>query len=112
MGIMSSLLRFARSVVQGVLNQINQQTHVIQESAMNPINQMVQQVTGGVWRGKGADAFVQEMQSEVLPAFANLLTGVGNTGRHINRAMEILHTADVNGASKINSLVDVFRSIF
>ena len=112
MGLMSSLLRFARSVVQGVLNQVTQQVNIIQESAMNPINAMVQQVTNGIWRGKGADAFVQEMQSEVLPAFGNLLGGIGRTGTHINRAMEILHAADANGASKINSLVDVFRSIF
>jgi hypothetical protein len=112
MGIMSSLLRFARSIVQGVLNQITQQMNVVQESAMSPINQMVQSVTNGVWRGKGADAFVQEMQSEVLPAFGSLLTGIGSTNTHINKAIEIMHAADTNGASKVNSLVDVFRSIF
>jgi len=112
MGILSSLLRFARSIVQGVLNQINQQMNIVQQSAMTPVNQMVQQVTGGIWRGKGADAFVQEMQIEVLPAFSNLLGGIGRTNTHINRAMEILHSADANGASKVNSLVDVFRSIF
>jgi len=112
MGLLSSLLRFARHVVHGVMNQINQQMNTIRESAMTPINQMVQQVTGGIWRGKGADAFVQEMQSEVLPAFANLLTGVGNTHNHINRATEIMNTADSNCASKVGSLVDVFRGIF
>ncbi len=86
MGILSKLLKFARAVVQGVLNQINQQLRVIEEAAMNPIKQMVQSVVGGAWRGKGADAFVQEMQSELLPAFANLVGAVTNTTVQLNRA--------------------------
>ncbi len=112
MGIASTLLRFARSVVQSVMNQINQQTNIVRESAMSPINQMIQQVTNGIWRGKGADAFVQEMQTDVIPAFANMLTGVGNTGNQINRAIEIMTTADSNCSSKVGALVDIFRGIF
>lgn len=106
------LLKFARSVVQGVINQINQQMRLVQESAMSPINQMVQQVTGGIWRGRGADAFTQEMNSVVLPMFAQLLTGCGNTTAHINRATEIMQNADNESKSKIGGLVDVFRGIF
>ncbi len=112
MGITSTLLRFARSVVNSVMNQINQQMNIVRESAMSPVNQMVQQVVNGIWRGRGADAFVHEMQTVVLPAFANLLTGVGNTQSQINHAIEIMQTADTNSSSKIGSLVDVFRSIF
>jgi hypothetical protein len=112
MGILSKLLKFARAVVQGVLNQINQQLRVIEEAAMNPINQMVQGVVGGAWRGKGADAFVQEMQSEVLPAFGRLVGAVTNTNVQLNRAAEILQAADMDGASRVNSLVDMFRGIY
>jgi hypothetical protein len=112
MGITSSLLRFARSVVHSVMNQINQQVSIVRESAMSPINQMIQQVTNGIWRGKGADAFVNEIQTDVLPAFANLLTGVGNTHNQINRAIEIMHNADTTCSSKVGGLVDVFRGIF
>jgi len=94
------------------MNQINQQTNLVRESAMSPISQMVKQTVNGAWRGRGADAFVQEMQSEVLPAFGNVLTGIGNTHNHINRAIEIMTNADSNCASKVGSLVDVFRGIF
>ena len=50
------LLRFARQVVAGVMSQLTQQMNIVQQQAYRPMQMMVQQVTGGVWIGKGADA--------------------------------------------------------
>jgi len=112
MPIKKLLLRFARAVVDMVIRQVTQQIEQVQNTVMNGISQMVQRVVGGIWRGKGATAFVQEMQSEVLPAFGQLVGVMRGTTTSINRAAEIMGAADSNGSSKVGPLVDAFRAIY
>ena len=43
MSLMSTLLRFARKVVSGIVSQLMSQLNVVQEQAYSPMQQMVQQ---------------------------------------------------------------------
>jgi hypothetical protein len=81
MSITSMLLRFARKVVGNVLSQLTKQLNVVQEMAYQPMQQMVQQVTSGVWVGKGADAFVEEVSSIMMPGVGKIGDGIGTTRR-------------------------------
>lgn len=71
------LMRLARSVLNNVLSQLTQQLNVVTEQALNPMRTMIQQVTDGVWVGEGANAFVEEVSSLMIP-------GVGKVGEHIS----------------------------
>jgi uncharacterized protein YukE len=107
-----ALLRFARQIVQSVLGQLTQQLNVVEEMALSPMKMMVQQVTGGVWKGKGANAFVEEVSSLMIP-------GVGTVGQHIRmvstnlkRASDIIDRADEQVNSLSKAIGDQFGSIY
>lgn len=106
------LIRFARQVVQGVRSQLTQQLNIVEEAALNPMRTMIQAVTGGVWRGQGADAFVDEVASMMIP-------GVGVVGQHITmvqnnlqRATDIIDRADQQVTTMANSVGDLFEGIY
>ncbi|HRW06765.1 MAG: hypothetical protein KDE53_23565 [Caldilineaceae bacterium] len=106
------LLRFARQVVAGVMSQLTQQMNIVQQQAYRPMQMMVQQVTGGVWIGKGADAFVQEVQSMMMPNTNTIIQTITKTHRDIQRAIDVIDRADRQVQQKVNGLADLFNSIF
>lgn len=89
------MLRFVRGLVGSCCAGLIQQLGVVEEQAMNPMKLIVEQVQGGtVWKGEGANAFVEEVQSISIP-------GVGQIGEHISflntnikAAEEIMDRAD------------------
>ncbi len=116
MGIFDSfkqaLLSFARGVVDSVMNKITQQINEVMTKVTSPIRSFVSQVTGGIWRGKGADAFVAEINGVVLPGLTSMLTGFGNVNKSITRAGDILERADQAAASIASGLGDLFSKVF
>lgn len=73
---MNLLLRMARALVEQVIAQLAQQLNIVEDSALNPMRAMIQAVTGGIWIGAGANAFVEEVSNLVIP-------GVTHVGEHI-----------------------------
>ncbi|MCB9420419.1 MAG: WXG100 family type VII secretion target [Ardenticatenaceae bacterium] len=112
MSILSVLLRFARQVVQNVLSQLMQQFNIVQEQAYKPMQMMVQQVTNGVWVGKGADAFVEEVSSLMMPGVGKIGDGINKFSKNIQNAMDVMDRADEQVSGIINSLGDLFGGIF
>ncbi|MBI1294616.1 hypothetical protein GC175_06620 [bacterium] len=106
------LLRLARQVVAGVMGQLMQQMNIVQQQAYRPMQMMVQQVVGGVWVGKGADAFVQEVQSLMMPNTDQIIQQITRTHRDIQRAVDIIDRADRQVQQRVNALGDVFNAIF
>lgn len=110
--MISVLLRFARQVVQNVLSQLTQQFNVVQEQAYSPMQAMVQQVTDGVWVGKGADAFVDEVSGLMMPGVGKIGEGINVFSKNIQNAMDVMDRADEQVSGMVNALGDVFDSIF
>lgn len=110
--MMKALLRFARAVVQSVLSQLTQQLNIVQEAALAPMRAMVQAVTGGVWIGKGADAFVQEVSSLMIPGVGQVMQHIQGVQQNLNRATEIIDKADNDVNSMVNQVSDIFEGIF
>lgn len=112
MSIMSVLLRFARSVVQNVMSQLMQQFNVVEEQAAAPMKAMVQQVSDGLWIGKGADAFVEEVSSIMMPGVGKIGSGINVFSKNIQNAIDVMDAADSQVSGFVNSLGDLFGSIF
>jgi uncharacterized protein YukE len=106
------LLRFARQVVAGVMGQLTQQMNIVQQQAYRPMQIMVQQVVGGVWVGKGADAFVQDVQSIMMPSTNQIIQTITKTHRDIQRAIDVIDRADRQVQQKASALSDIFNGIF
>ena len=105
------LFRFVRSIVGGVLGDLGRQMNIVQELAYKPMQMMVQQVVGGVWVGKGADAFVQEISSIMMPNTNTIAQTISQTAKNVQRAIDIMDNCDRQVRSKINALGDIFGGI-
>ncbi|MER2599646.1 MAG: WXG100 family type VII secretion target [Caldilineales bacterium] len=110
--MLSALLRFARQVVANVLSQLTQQFNIVQQQAMAPMRQMIQQVVGGVWVGDGADAFVQEVSSLMVPGVGKVGENITTLQSNINRAIEVMDRADQQVNNMVRGLADVFAAIY
>ena len=111
-GVDQSLIRMARQVVQNVSSQLTQQVNVIQNQALQPMRMMVQQVMGGIWIGEGANAFVEEVSSLMIPGVGQVIDQVTITNQNLNRAVEVIDEADKKVQGMVNSLSDVFARIY
>ncbi len=107
---MNFLFRFARKVVEGILSQLTQQLNVVQELAMAPMRAMIQQVVGGVWRGEGANAFVQEVSSLMIPGVGRVAQTITGLSSNLKHAQDVIDRADeeVNKIVK-SKILDVFK---
>jgi uncharacterized protein YukE len=107
-----ALIRFARQVVENVLNQLMQQFNVVEQQARNPMQAMIQQVVGGVWIGEGANAFVEEVSSLMLPGVGRVGEHITTMHRNLNHAIDVMDQADQQVTGLVNGLADVFGGIF
>jgi len=95
-----------------VVGQLMTQVTNINDQITSPINNMINNVTGGIWVGKGADAFVDEIRTQVLPAVANLVASIAGVGGNINQASSIFDELENAVSGIFDGIGDFFGSIF
>lgn len=106
----SALIRMARAVVQSVLAQLMQQFNIVEDQGLQPMRMMVQQVTDGVWRGQGANAFVDEVSSLMIPGVGRVGENIQTVHSNLDRAVNVIDTADSQVNQMVSSrLVDTFN---
>jgi hypothetical protein len=110
--IKSLLLKFARQVVASVMSQLTQQQNIVENMAVKPMQAMIQQVVGGVWIGKGADAFVQDLMSIFIPRSNQLIDNINKFNIDLKGSVEIIDQADKQVNTLVNGLADVFGAVY
>lgn len=111
-GISDLIFRFARQIVSGVMSQLTQQMNVVQEQALSPMQAIIQEVQGGVWTGQGADAFVQDIQTIMVPKTNDISGMIGAMLRNLQNATDVIDSADQQVQQKVQSLDDLFGNIY
>jgi uncharacterized protein YukE len=106
------LIRIARKVIESVLSQLMQQFNVVEQMAQAPMQAMVQQVVGGVWIGKGADAFVEEVSSLMIPGTQNINQHISVFSNNLTRALDTMTQADQQVRNIVGGLNDIFGGIY
>ncbi len=106
------LLKIARAVLNEVLGQIAQQINVLDDVVRAPIQAMVNEVVGGVWTGRGADAFVQECSNLFIPETQGIMESCNIMATSINRAADVMDQADKQARGMVEGLAGVFQGIF
>ena len=104
-------MRIAKAVVQQVLGQLTQQMTSLQDLVQAPIQAMVNEVTGGIWVGEGANAFVEECSTLFIPGAEQIHGAVGIIGSSINSALDLMDEADNKSRGIVDDLAGVFSSI-
>jgi len=108
---MRVLLQIARAVVAQVQSQLTQQLNIVQNQVEAQFKNYIQTVMGGVWTGRGADAFVESVNKEGMQIVENILTGVTGMNGNITRAVEIMDQADRTCRSAVENLTSTFDAI-
>lgn len=104
------LMRLARSILQNVLQGLMQQLNVVEQMAMAPLKMMVQTVVGGAWKGQGADAFVNEVQSILVPNVDTVKEHITTTSKNLDFARTRIEQGDQSVEQLIKSrLTDAFK---
>lgn len=112
MSAISALISLARRVVESVKAELMKQLNVVEEQAHAPIQAMVQQVVGGVWKGEGANAFVEEVSGLVIPGVKQTSDHILRTHRNIDYAVDVIDRADEEVSRMAQALGDVFGGIY
>ena len=107
-------LRFllAPAKVATVISTINKQVTIVTSQVTNPVKNLVNQVAGGVWKGDGANRFVEEMTKLVVPQLTTMTNAIGNTGPQISKAMETMQNADKEAGKAVGNLMETFKAIY
>lgn len=106
------LFKFIEDAVSSAIGQILKQVNVVQDTVTAPLRGLVNEVMGGMWKGEGANRFVQEMMSEVIPMLVNIMGFNTNFANAISKAQNRMNQAINQATSKALSLNDIFNQIF
>lgn len=109
---MFGLFKWVEDLVNNVINQVLQQVNIIQDAVTSPLRAIINQVTGGIWKGDGANRFVQEMTSEVIPMLVNIMGFNTNFANAIKKSQDTMQQAVNQATSQAQTLMDVFGQIF
>jgi uncharacterized protein YukE len=105
------LLKVAKAVLQQVLQGLDQQLNTVLEQAYNPMQGALEQVTSGVWRGVGANAFVEEVSSLHMPGVGVVGDQIRGLQANLQRAQEIMEEADRKANQSVRGVDEIFRRI-
>ncbi|RRR68752.1 MAG: hypothetical protein EI684_17120 [Candidatus Viridilinea halotolerans] len=109
MSVESFMIKLARAILQNVVREITAQRQSLIDDVTQPLNAIVQAVNSGVWRGNGADAFVQDLSSITIPGIGKIGDMIDKFTGDVNSAQEIIERADQQCEQMIRSqLYDAF----
>lgn len=106
------LLRIARAAVEMVLSKIAEQMTILEDMVRAPMQAMVNEVVGGMWIGEGADKFVEEVTSLIIPGAERISASCGVTADSITNGLDIMDRADQQVRGLVNDLDGVFQAIY
>jgi hypothetical protein len=109
---MSSIFSFLVDQVENSMGGWMKQTQVVTDQISNPLNQIINTVSGGIWKGQGAERFVEEMKSQILPMLGSLFTINMNFVGAIKLSHERVNQGQEAAAKLASGMMDEINSIF
>jgi len=114
MSVVSALIHLAREVVEGTVKPgLAKELNKLEQEVKSPIKEIANRVIGGtIWKGKSSEAFVRVVMEMVMPGLNVSSQHISTTQNNVQRAVEIMETADMNVNREVNKLADTFASIY
>jgi len=106
------MFSFIEDAIGGIISSILSQFNFIQDLVTTPLRGLVNQVMQGIWKGNGADKFVNEMTQDIIPMIASILTGTQNYANAIKKSQDHMLQGFQQASSIAQGLFDSFNSIF
>lgn len=97
--------------VQDVVSQVTQQANMVEEM-MNTVRTGMQPIMGGAWVGQGAEGFIEEVETRLIPEIMALIASVMGFGGGITQALDLVSQADSDVFNVVGGVADIFDTIF
>ena len=95
---MSDEIRADYDNLGNVASRFANQSQVIQQ-LLQKVNGSMDKLENGGWKGRGSDAFFQEMHSEVLPASQRLQEVLGHASQVTQTIIQTVQRAEQEASS-------------
>jgi hypothetical protein len=109
---MSSIFQMITDQFEGSIKTITDAANKVEQEVTNPVKSLIGVVQGGIWKGDGANRFMNDMTSQILPMLASLMTVNLNFGGAFSKAESRMGQALQESTRLANSLNDIFNAIF
>lgn len=108
----SGALKMDTSAIDDVMGDLMAQQNMLNELIQGPLQAIIGDVTGGVWTGDGANAFVQELSEAYVPGMQNIFSTIGGVQSSVSSAMNMINEADsFLGGGPISDFTNTVKSI-
>jgi len=98
--------------VAGALGMLTGAQNLFETAVIGVAKAVVGQVTGGIWKGNGANKFVEMVYTQFLTLATTGHMNTQGTSNNLNQAQQIVHDADNAANAIVNELENLFSSIF
>jgi len=98
--------------VAGALGMLTGAQNLFETAVIGVAKAVVGQVTGGIWKGNGANKFVEMVNTQFLTLATTGQMNTQGTSNNLNQAQQIVHDADNAANAIVNELENLFSSIF
>ncbi len=106
-----SIFSCVMSEVHDVVSQVTSQAQQIEDVVGN-VRSGMGPIEGGGWIGEGADAFMEEVQTRLIPEIMALIASIMGFGGGITSALNVIEAADNDVFGVVGNVADVFDAIF
>src|SRR5688572_4571023 len=110
-GAVGGLFKCVKPMVDEVLGQVKQQNDLLGELVEQPLKGIMDEVAQGIWQGKGALAFMEEINQDFTPPAQALRGGLESFSNNISSAVDTMTKADTDAAKLVNELAAEFEKI-
>jgi hypothetical protein len=104
--------RLASRVVRNVRRRFARQINLMEREVYRRLQIEASQVIGITWHGRGADAFAQELNGELLPAVHQVMRSIAQMDEQLAAAPSIIAQADEQVEATADLLAETFDQIY
>lgn len=98
-------------IIENLSHLIGQQENIIAGDVIRILQQMVEQVQEGVWRGEGAQTFVAELENNLIPLFSQLANFLIDMEQGTRRLLDIVEDAEFQVTKAVDSQIQLRKII-
>jgi methyl-accepting chemotaxis protein len=104
--------RLAARVVHNVRHRLGRQLNLIERELYHRLPLEARQVVGVTWHGRGADAFAQELNGELLPLIRQAISAIAQLDQQVAAAAATIAQADQQVEATAGQLANTFDQIY
>jgi uncharacterized protein YukE len=104
--------RLAARVTRNVRRRFARQIKLVEREVYRRVQAEARQVVGVTWRGRGADAFAQELNDAFFPAVRQTMAAIAQLDQQLAAAAGIMAQADEQVEATAGQLTESFDQIY